>query len=261
VGDEASASRCTRWEKAAGAWRNGFTVLESDLVEIVIRWAYRCKDREYVRVARAVDSADLRGRLDQAADSDSPWDGLAGGQQLAERCGRPGQALRHRRLDPLCGPARACDVQSVARRLYAAGAHTAGGTEDTTAGEGQEYSRRGTFSPNCSGARYPRERGGCPEAGRACGRHRHPRHPRRWPARPHGQPAPLGPHLPCPDCGCGNSVGCSSCRCSAVRRPTCRSSSTPAPSSYGGGPPRPRQHRWLTVVVARTPARSGNQER
>ncbi|MFC8882056.1 hypothetical protein [Streptomyces cinereoruber] len=45
----------------------------TDLVEIVVRRAYRCKDREYVRVARAVDSADLRGRLDRAVDSDSPW--------------------------------------------------------------------------------------------------------------------------------------------------------------------------------------------
>ncbi|MFC7219470.1 hypothetical protein ACFQLX_15005 [Streptomyces polyrhachis] len=45
----------------------------TDLVEIVVRRAYRCKDREYVRVARAVDSSDLRDRLDRAADSDSPW--------------------------------------------------------------------------------------------------------------------------------------------------------------------------------------------
>lgn len=45
----------------------------TDLVEIVVHRVYRCKDREYVRVARAVDSADLRGRLDRAADSDSPW--------------------------------------------------------------------------------------------------------------------------------------------------------------------------------------------
>ncbi|MDX3386091.1 hypothetical protein PV682_32230 [Streptomyces niveiscabiei] len=34
----------------------------ADLVEIVVHRAYRCKDREYVRVARAVDSADLRAR-------------------------------------------------------------------------------------------------------------------------------------------------------------------------------------------------------
>ncbi|MFH8443265.1 hypothetical protein ACH4D3_18765 [Streptomyces sp. NPDC018026] len=45
----------------------------TDLVEIVVNRAYRCKDREYVRVARAVDSADLRGRLERAAGSDSPW--------------------------------------------------------------------------------------------------------------------------------------------------------------------------------------------
>ncbi|GHA06830.1 hypothetical protein GCM10010329_31770 [Streptomyces spiroverticillatus] len=45
----------------------------TDLVEIVVRRAYRCKDREYVRVARAVDSEDLRGRLESAARSDDPW--------------------------------------------------------------------------------------------------------------------------------------------------------------------------------------------
>ncbi|MFD8544548.1 hypothetical protein [Streptomyces sp. NPDC059649] len=45
----------------------------TDLVELVVRRAYRCKDREYVRVARAVDGADLRGRLHRAVDSDSPW--------------------------------------------------------------------------------------------------------------------------------------------------------------------------------------------
>ncbi|GHF70943.1 hypothetical protein GCM10018790_55980 [Kitasatospora xanthocidica] len=45
----------------------------TDLVELVVRRAYRCKDREYLRVARAVDGADLRGRLDTAARSDDPW--------------------------------------------------------------------------------------------------------------------------------------------------------------------------------------------
>jgi hypothetical protein len=45
----------------------------TDLVEIIVHRAYRCKDREYVRVARAVDSADLRGRLGRAIGSDSPW--------------------------------------------------------------------------------------------------------------------------------------------------------------------------------------------
>lgn len=45
----------------------------TDLVEIVVHRAYRCKDREYVRVARAVDSADLRDRLGRATESDSPW--------------------------------------------------------------------------------------------------------------------------------------------------------------------------------------------
>ncbi|MFJ2088779.1 hypothetical protein ACIOEW_05870 [Streptomyces sp. NPDC087901] len=45
----------------------------TDLVETVVRRAYRCKDREYVRVARAVDSEDLRCRLETAARSDTPW--------------------------------------------------------------------------------------------------------------------------------------------------------------------------------------------
>ncbi|MEU3290492.1 hypothetical protein [Streptomyces longwoodensis] len=45
----------------------------TDLVEIVVHRAYRCKDHEYVRVAGAVDNADLRSRLHRAADSDSPW--------------------------------------------------------------------------------------------------------------------------------------------------------------------------------------------
>lgn len=44
-----------------------------DLVESVVLRPYRCKDREYVRVARAVDGADLRGRLARAAAADSPW--------------------------------------------------------------------------------------------------------------------------------------------------------------------------------------------
>lgn len=45
----------------------------TDLVAIVVQRAYRCKDREYLRVARAVDSEDLRGRLEAAARSDNQW--------------------------------------------------------------------------------------------------------------------------------------------------------------------------------------------
>ncbi|MBV2152738.1 hypothetical protein RZ50_007740 [Kitasatospora sp. SUK 42] len=45
----------------------------TDLVEIVVHRAHRCKDREYARIARAVDGADLRDRLRRAAESDSPW--------------------------------------------------------------------------------------------------------------------------------------------------------------------------------------------
>jgi hypothetical protein len=43
------------------------------LVEIVVQRPYRCKDRGYVRVARAVDSQDLRGSLSTAAQSDNLW--------------------------------------------------------------------------------------------------------------------------------------------------------------------------------------------
>ncbi|MFE4589385.1 hypothetical protein [Streptomyces laurentii] len=45
----------------------------TDLVVTVVQRAYRCKDREYVRVARAVDGAELRRRLRIAAASDDPW--------------------------------------------------------------------------------------------------------------------------------------------------------------------------------------------
>ncbi|MFB6873198.1 hypothetical protein [Streptomyces sp. NPDC056323] len=45
----------------------------TDLVEIVVQRAHRCKDREYARVARAVDGEDLRHRLGTAAASANPW--------------------------------------------------------------------------------------------------------------------------------------------------------------------------------------------
>ncbi|MEU1345612.1 hypothetical protein [Streptomyces sp. NPDC005795] len=54
----------------------------TDLVEIVVQRAYRCKDREYVRVARAVDGEDLRHRLGKAAASDNPWARLHAGYLL-----------------------------------------------------------------------------------------------------------------------------------------------------------------------------------
>ncbi|WP_234320037.1 hypothetical protein [Streptomyces sp. SBT349] len=44
-----------------------------DLVGIVVQCPYRCKDRGYVRVARAVDGPDLRARLATAARSHDPW--------------------------------------------------------------------------------------------------------------------------------------------------------------------------------------------
>lgn len=53
-----------------------------DLVEVVVQRAYRCKDREYVRVARAVDGEDLRRRLGTAAASDNPWARLHAGYVL-----------------------------------------------------------------------------------------------------------------------------------------------------------------------------------
>ncbi|MFF5712522.1 hypothetical protein [Streptomyces sp. NPDC012756] len=53
-----------------------------DLVEAVVQRAYRCKDREYVRVARAVDCEDLRLRLGKAAASDNPWARLHAGYVL-----------------------------------------------------------------------------------------------------------------------------------------------------------------------------------
>ncbi|MEV0222353.1 hypothetical protein [Streptomyces sp. NPDC050704] len=53
-----------------------------DLVEVVVRRAYRCKDREYVRVARAVDGDELRDRLGRARDSENPWARLHAGYVL-----------------------------------------------------------------------------------------------------------------------------------------------------------------------------------
>ncbi|MFD0306307.1 hypothetical protein [Streptomyces sp. NPDC127119] len=53
-----------------------------DLVEIVVRRAYRCKDREYVRVARVVDGPPLRVRLEAARRSENPWAQLHAGYVL-----------------------------------------------------------------------------------------------------------------------------------------------------------------------------------
>lgn len=43
-----------------------------ELVDLAVRRAHRCKDREYVRVARAVDGAELRERLHDARRSEDP---------------------------------------------------------------------------------------------------------------------------------------------------------------------------------------------
>ena len=53
-----------------------------DLVELVVRRAYRCKDREYVRVARVVDGDPLRVRLEAARRSENPWARLHAGYVL-----------------------------------------------------------------------------------------------------------------------------------------------------------------------------------
>ncbi|WP_018568753.1 hypothetical protein [Streptomyces sp. PsTaAH-124] len=39
---------------------------------LAVQRTYRCKDREYVRVARAVDGDELRDRLREAQRSESP---------------------------------------------------------------------------------------------------------------------------------------------------------------------------------------------
>ncbi|MBV1938286.1 hypothetical protein [Streptomyces sp. BV286] len=53
-----------------------------DLLEIVVRRAYRCKDREYVRIARVVDGDPLRVRLEGARRSENPWAQLHAGYVL-----------------------------------------------------------------------------------------------------------------------------------------------------------------------------------
>ncbi|MER6816222.1 hypothetical protein ABT299_43745 [Spirillospora sp. NPDC000708] len=45
----------------------------TDLVVSAVGRPYRCEDRWYARLARAIDSDGLRARLGHAAQSDSPW--------------------------------------------------------------------------------------------------------------------------------------------------------------------------------------------
>jgi hypothetical protein len=52
------------------------------LVLAAVSRAYRCKDREYVRIARAVDGDDLRDGLTGAANLNSPWARLHAGYVL-----------------------------------------------------------------------------------------------------------------------------------------------------------------------------------
>lgn len=70
-----NVSRCDRLDETVKA-----KLL--DLVEVVVQRAYRCKDREYVRVARAVDGDDLRTRLNRAHRSENPWAQLHAGYVL-----------------------------------------------------------------------------------------------------------------------------------------------------------------------------------
>ena len=85
------------WTQHAKAWGTKETLIRElaagdhgeetkaklvDLVDLAVQRAYRCKDREYVRVARAVDGDDLRGRLDKAHRSDDPWAQLHAGYVL-----------------------------------------------------------------------------------------------------------------------------------------------------------------------------------
>ncbi|MFD9328239.1 hypothetical protein [Streptomyces sp. NPDC060065] len=53
-----------------------------DLVDLVVQRSYRCKDREYVRVARAVDGDELRDRLRRAHRSENPTARLHAGYVL-----------------------------------------------------------------------------------------------------------------------------------------------------------------------------------
>ncbi|MGW1591514.1 hypothetical protein [Streptomyces sp. NPDC002386] len=53
-----------------------------DLVDLAVRRPYRCKDREYVRVARATDGDELRDRLQRAHRSGDSWAELQAGYVL-----------------------------------------------------------------------------------------------------------------------------------------------------------------------------------
>ncbi|MFJ8900085.1 hypothetical protein [Streptomyces sp. NPDC102370] len=53
-----------------------------ELVDLAVRRTYRCKDREYVRVARAVDGDELRDRLHRAQCSENPAAQLHAGYVL-----------------------------------------------------------------------------------------------------------------------------------------------------------------------------------
>ncbi|WP_405931666.1 hypothetical protein [Streptomyces sp. NBC_00827] len=85
------------WTRHAKAWGTKQTLIREvataghdhrsrakliDLVGLVVERSYRCKDREYVRVARAVDGDELRDRLRRAHRSENPTARLHAGYVL-----------------------------------------------------------------------------------------------------------------------------------------------------------------------------------
>ncbi|MFI1959958.1 hypothetical protein ACH46L_08860 [Streptomyces althioticus] len=85
------------WTEHAKAWGTKQTLIRDlaatdhdpylrarlvELVDLAVRRTYRCKDREYVRVARAVDGDELRDRLHGAQRSENPAARLHAGYVL-----------------------------------------------------------------------------------------------------------------------------------------------------------------------------------
>lgn len=54
-------------------YANGTKAKLTDLVVSAVECPYRCEDRRYARLARAIDNDGLRARLGHAAQSNSPW--------------------------------------------------------------------------------------------------------------------------------------------------------------------------------------------
>ncbi|MFD9129437.1 hypothetical protein [Kitasatospora sp. NPDC059571] len=84
----------------------------TDLVMVVVERPYRCKDREYVRVARAVDNPGLRRRLATAAASDDAW-ARTHAEYVLWVLDRPGMRIRRRTwTDWLIGSLHAKEAQA-----------------------------------------------------------------------------------------------------------------------------------------------------